>query len=484
MKSKVNTAKEPEVGTIETGNTIYRVFVQDIPGQAVGEYTATTGPNHPLGAGRNLLFGNGSPGTSFNTFRSYTTMTDYTVDEFSVAEPPFTKVNIRQFGATFPLGTTGARTIYVLPGPPATPDALTIVQDVNVIGTTFQDSYVEVKVKITNNSKADTKIGIRYLWDAQIGDDDGPTFQTLNPIGRLITNETEFNRPEFEAFQLADNDNNPNPPTYIVYGTVRGPQNIGISTPPTRIQYAYWFASRSTTFDYTINPNRNVAVEPDNDSAVLYYWGHNEKTAISLNAKGGSFSSVAALFATKPGIVPPFINNNICIKVNRIFDTSRQEVTHTGKVTVPSLKCGAFLGCEITKAQCFVNQTNETGNARDTVQVCVELDIAYKTKAQGRITYEIKPFVFTTTVPLSVPENAAVNCEIQNPTCESTQLECCSVETTVHAFIKLQSMGTDSIVIPFVASCPVGLCPTNTTGCTEQDSDICCNRDAADDSVG
>ncbi len=78
MENKLNLAKEPEVGTIETGNTIYRVFVQDIPGEAVGDYTATTGPNHPLGAGRNLLYGSGIPGTSFNTFRSYTTMTDFT----------------------------------------------------------------------------------------------------------------------------------------------------------------------------------------------------------------------------------------------------------------------------------------------------------------------------------------------------------------------------------------------------------------------
>ena len=150
-ESEAKLAKEPSVGTIEAGNTIYRVFVQDIPGQSagVGTYTTTTGPDHPLGAGKNLLFGDGSPGTSFNTFRSYTTMTDYTVDDFSVAEPPFTKVNIREFGATFPLGTTGARTTYVLPGPPVTPDALTIVQDVNVIGTTFEDSYVEVRVAIT-----------------------------------------------------------------------------------------------------------------------------------------------------------------------------------------------------------------------------------------------------------------------------------------------------------------------------------------------
>lgn len=468
MESEVKLAKEPAVRTIDAGNTIYRVFVQDIPGQSagVGTYTTTTGPNHPLGAGKDLLFGGGSPGTSFNTFRSYTTMTDYTVDDFSVAEPPFTKVNIREFGATFPLGTTGARTTYVLPGPPVTPDALTIVQDVNVIGTTFEDSYVEVRVAITNNGNVDTTIGIRYLWDTLIGNDDGPTFQTINPISPLITNEAEFNQPEFEAFQVVDNDSNPNPPTYIVYGTVTGPEEIGVGTPPSRIQYANWFASRSTTFDYTINPNRNISSPPNNDSAVLYYWGHNEKTAVSLDAKGGSLTRVAALFATRPGIVPPFINNNICIMVNRIFDVCRQEVTRTKKQTIQS---GVLLGCKVKQAQCFVKQTNKGDNSCDIVQVKVVLKIAYMIDIQGRITHVIKPFVFSAQAHLLVPENAAVNCEVLNTTCESTQLESSLVETTVHAFIQLQSKGTESIVIPFVASCPLRLCPTNTIGTAEQD---------------
>ncbi|NLY44342.1 MAG: hypothetical protein GX066_10390 [Clostridiaceae bacterium] len=353
-ESRINLTKEPVGGTIEAGNTIYRVFVQDIPGRAIGDFTASTGPDHPLGPGKTLLYGSGSPGTSFNTFRSYTTMTDYTVDIFAVAEPPFTKFSLRQFGTAIPLGTTGLRIMYVLPGPPVTPDAFTIIQDVNVIGKTFEDSYIEVKVEIINSNNVNTKIGIRYLWDPLIGNDDGPTFQTINPIGPLITNEAEFNHPEFEAFQVVDNDNNPNPPTYIVYGTVTGPESIGIGPPPTRIQYAYWPASRATTFDYTIDPNRNISSPPNNDSAILYYWGHNEETAINLEANVGSFSVAAALFATKPGIVPPFINNNICVEVNRILDICRQEVTHTKVLNISSLKYGTLLGCNIKQAQCFV----------------------------------------------------------------------------------------------------------------------------------
>jgi len=199
MKTKLEMIKEPDVGTIEAGNSIYRVFVQDIPEQAVGVYTATTGENHPLGPGRNMLWGSGLPGTSFNTFRSYTTMTDYTVDSLSESAPPFIKVNIRPFATSIPIGDSGVRTTYVLPGPPATPDALTIIQDVEVVGDTFENSYIRVRVEIINNNNIDTKIGIRYLWDLLIGSDDGPTLQSINPIGSLITNETEFIQPQIEA---------------------------------------------------------------------------------------------------------------------------------------------------------------------------------------------------------------------------------------------------------------------------------------------
>lgn len=136
-KNKVSLQQEQVAGTLEAGNTMYRVFVEDMPGAGVGNYTATTGPNHPAGNGRELLYGEGSgvPFSSYNTFRSYTTNTDYTVNSTSISQPPFTKVNIDSFGTISPIGTSGVRTTYVLPGSPLTPDALTIIQDVNVIGT-------------------------------------------------------------------------------------------------------------------------------------------------------------------------------------------------------------------------------------------------------------------------------------------------------------------------------------------------------------
>ncbi len=394
-------------------------------------------------------------------------MTDYTVDGLSAANPPFTKVDIRAYATTELLGATGIRTTYKLPGPPATPDSLTIIQDVNVIGLSFADSYIVVRVEIINHNNVDTKIGNRYLWDPIIEGDDGPTFQTVNPIGPMITNETEFEHPLFEAFQLVDNGN-PNPPTYITYGSVVGPQSLRLGTRPTMIKYVSWATSRGTTFDYTIDPNRVVSSPPINDSAVLYYWGHNMETAIVLEACGGKAARAAALFATKPGIVPPFINSTICVNVNRILDTCRQEVIHTETHEIPSLNCGVLLDCKVKKAKCVVKKETE-----DTVQVQVKLRVAFKIKIGGKKMTVVKPFIINSTAHLMVPEKATVSCEVQNPRCVSRQIdECGLVETTVCAFIKIQSEVKESIVIPFVASCPVGLCSRVVTENEDHNSDL------------
>jgi len=168
---------------------------------------------------------------------------------------------------------------------------------------------------------------------------------------------------------------------------------------------------------------------------------------------------------------------------NRIFDVRRQEVTHTTELPIPLLESGVLLGCEITQAQCFICQIEETDNTRNTIQIQVALKIAYMIKTQCQVTHVVKPLVFTTTANLSIPENATVSCVVQNPTCESTQLENNFVVTTVHAFIQLQSTGTEPIVIPFVASCPVGLCPTNLTAGEVQDTNNSSNKNATADNV-
>jgi hypothetical protein len=273
-------------GTLTAGNAFYRVYVQDLHPFGLGLYTATTGPAHPAGSSRSLLFGDGLPGTSFTTVHSYTTGTDYL------------QFLLDSFGTVTPIGTIGARTTYVLPGPPTTPDALTIVQDVKVNGTTYADSSVEVTTTVTNNGAAPVALGIRYLWDLLIGMDDGPTFLAAHPNTALLTTEGEFLAPRFESFRATDNDVNPAPPTYDVFGTVTGP--AGVLPPPTApdlLQYVAWDSAFGTAFDYTVDAARVVAISGQgNDSAVLYFFGHDSASAITIPASGQATVS-ASLFA-------------------------------------------------------------------------------------------------------------------------------------------------------------------------------------------
>ncbi len=294
-------------GTVSAGNSIYTVHVQDNPLLGIGLYTATTGPSHPIGPGRNILFGNGNPGTSYNTIRSYTSGTDYIQSNTSPSST-FNLVHLTGFGTITPIGTTGFLTTYVLPGPPVTPDKLTILSSVNVGGTTFADSSIGVSTWVMNSGTDTIRIGIRYLWDFLIGSDDGPTFQGIDPNSGVFVNEVQFFIPRFQSFRMEDNDINPNPPTYDGIGSVNGPTQI-VPPPliPLLLQYVSWPNAFNTAFNYTINPNLNIADagRGPNDSAVNYTFGPDIESSILIlpgSGRGVSETLKASLPIASRGI--------------------------------------------------------------------------------------------------------------------------------------------------------------------------------------
>jgi RHS repeat-associated protein len=302
--------KRPSGGTVTAGNAIYNVHVEDTPGLGVGLYTFTTGPAHPAGSDLNVLYGDGSPGTTFNTIRSYTSGTDYVQDTLDKASVN-TVIFLDPFGIVTLLGTTGFRTTYVLPGPPETPDALTIVSDVHVNGTTFEDSTIQVTTTIINNGATPVDVGIRYLWDFQIGEDDGPTFQEINPNGAVRVHEAEFSAPRFVQYRVEDNDENPSPPTLFIFGTATGPATV-TPTPPDLLQYACWPDAFDTAFEYVVDPRRDIATTASasdcrgfagGDVAVHYFFGPDEASAITI-PPGGMHVVSASLFLTAPSPTP------------------------------------------------------------------------------------------------------------------------------------------------------------------------------------
>jgi hypothetical protein len=325
-------------GTVNAGNTFYNVYVEDISGWGQGVYTATTGPAHPSGSNLNVLYGHGWPGTSFNTIRSYTTGTDY-VQSLGKSSAN-TVIWLDPYAIPVIPIANGFRTTYILPGPPTTPDALIIHSDVKVNGTTYLLSNIEVSTTIINTSESPVDIGVRYLWDFQIGLDDGPTFQAFNPNGPVLTTEAEFMYPAFESYIIEDNDTNTSPPTMNIFGTVTG-QAPGMfsATPPDLLKFVYWGYSFATAFEYTVNPALDIStVWGYNDCAVLHFFGHDWANRITIDACEGEHTVSAALFLTppicavymdiKPGSCPnPLnVNNNGVLPV-AILGTEDFDVT-------------------------------------------------------------------------------------------------------------------------------------------------------------
>lgn len=316
---------------LEGGNSIYRVYVH--AGQSgEGFYTATTGPGHPAGNLLNVLYGDGLPDTSFNTIRSYTSGTDYVQGPDWVDASPYnpnTLLSLDPFAATVPLGSGGFRTTYTLPGPPFSPDAMTIQSDVVVHGTTFEFSSIEVRTAVTNTGPGPLVAGVRYLWDFQIGEgylggDDGPTFQPVSPTGPVYLNEAAFVLPLFESYQITDNDITADPPTFVIHGTVNGPASLN-PTVPDLLQFVCWDQACETAFEYLVDPSLDVATLSSpcrgfagGDTAVLYYFGPDLDRAVVL-APGETRTFSASLFLTVPvpGI-PVDIKPGSCVNpVNR-----------------------------------------------------------------------------------------------------------------------------------------------------------------------
>ena len=312
--------------TVTAGNGTYTIHISN----ETGQYTVTTGPSHPLGDGLNVLFGGGSPGTSVDSIKSYTTGHEATLPSL-----PATVVLV---------GTTGFQTSYKMEE-----DELEIVQTIQVHGAGFNDSFVEVSTIVKNNSGAPVKIGLRYLWDYQINRDDGPTFRADEPTGPVLLNEQAFPAPAFDHYTIEDNDVSPEPPTFDVLGTVRGPP-IAAPVPPTLLQNASWPAATGTTFDYAPTGEKvSVSGEGTNDNAVLYYWGDNASDAPEIGA-GGSYRASASMFLTPPGAGLPGTPPVVRITSGPPLETQAKTATFTfvgvkGGVYECSLDGGPWTPC-------------------------------------------------------------------------------------------------------------------------------------------
>ena len=320
--------------TAAAGNALYKVYMEDeLAADGIGTFTAATGPSHPVGEDENVLYNGDSADawSSYITVRSYTTSTDY-VQTTDGPTSSFAVVNMDDYATVTAIGATGHRVTYDLPGPPTTPDALQIVFDINVNGSTFDDSTVELTTTVTNTGDAPVDIGIRYQLDFQIAGDDGPTFAEVNPTLPPRTTENTYSPPGFLAYRIEDNPGGD--PTFSIFGT--SSPYPGISPTPTApplLQYASWSDAYDVAFDYTTT-GLDVATS-GGDSAVLYYFGATTQTAISLDAAQSQTVS-ESLFATPPVLQQEICDNGIDDDGDRLVDGDDPDCPEATPTPTPS----------------------------------------------------------------------------------------------------------------------------------------------------
>ncbi len=329
-----------EVPEIRCGtNGLYKVYVKNRPPPNLdaGQYTVGTGSEHPAGPDQSALTGGGGgyPESSFLTIRVYNRDLEPTKLGIEYVQgsdaPQFHEptegyqlgslgsyVVIQADGGTVtPIGPagfpTGFATTYEIPAPVN----LQVTQVVNVNGTTYEDSTVEVTTRVKNTGANDVKIGIRYRWDLAIGYDDGPTLQPYMdevPAGGVLETEVEYAAPQFVMYRLVDNDMNPEPPTYHVFATNTGPSWVRPKpTPPAVFKYSCFYKSVSPVFESPITPNLCIASTADSccgnfnggDAVILYYVGQTEGEAITVKAGEEYQMSESLLVTSKKDEVPP-----------------------------------------------------------------------------------------------------------------------------------------------------------------------------------
>ncbi|GAA4610328.1 hypothetical protein GCM10023195_42310 [Actinoallomurus liliacearum] len=254
------------------GNGIFQVYVTPAYSVGTGQFTVMTGPNNPAGAGRDVLFGGGAPGTSYMIVRDVTTGVDYVQGQMltHANEVSLDDLNTGQWTEGTTTTTAWSTT------------NLEVHQEVSVAGTTVANSRVSVTTKITDYNTPPHRYRIQYLWDTELGTDDGPVIQPHTagvpyaPFDPVVGAERTITRGTDDTI-VVDNDTNPGPPTLAV--ALSGADNA--QAVPESVKYLCWAdAIFAPLGGYVTDATRDISdyrsdclgAQGDADSAVEYLW--------------------------------------------------------------------------------------------------------------------------------------------------------------------------------------------------------------------
>jgi len=275
------------------GNGIFQVYQNADYTAGAGEFTVMTGPNNPAGPGHDVLYGDGVPGTSYLIVRDINPDPDVPPIDYVQGEMVTHDNEVSLDGAPQDQTINGnsTTTLWEPSGGP------TIRETVAITGTTAADSRVTVTTQIQDFNTTKHKYQIQYLWDTQIGADDGPVIQPLataaeyHPFGPVVGLE-QTTAADVGSLAVADNDGNAGAPTFAV-------ATSGVDNPqaaPEQSEYVCWAdAIFAPIGGYATDPTRNVSAPSSDclnsagqpDSAVEYLW--------SADATAGDISVGASL---------------------------------------------------------------------------------------------------------------------------------------------------------------------------------------------
>jgi len=302
------TGTSAEAATLS--NPFYEVHVQSTPasgtpsgGPQYGSWNAITGPSHPTGPGNNILYQGTRTDTNFSSLRIFNSTgsnTDYTFGGRGGANNLDSYLTDETYTSAF--GDAGFQTTWNL-----TPENLQIVQNLAVVGTTYDNSAIYHTVELTNTGTSSISLGWRNLYDWTVNDptlDDGPNNQieVANGGGVQVpatTNEFSYT-PTPGSFARVSVD--PGVATYQpLLGLGYDPGLIATlpTTTPDLYNFVNWYnpdtltGSVATAYDYALTGEHVTA-----DSAGLSYF-------TATLAPGQSTRFTQAIFAAVPnGSIP------------------------------------------------------------------------------------------------------------------------------------------------------------------------------------
>lgn len=372
------------------GNGIFQVYVDQSSGPDSGTFTVLTGPNHPAGPGKNVLFGNGIPGTSYLIVRQIEPAEGSTPERITdwVQGQLITHDTERQFNQVFTneLGTTGFSTRHY------SGYTWYVDQKVEVHGTTLADSSVEVTTSIvTDPESAGDTFQLQYIWDVATDQDDGPVLQpqaaggVFRPFDSTLSTEQTI-ATTVDSLAVADNDGNPVPPTLGIGVSGSGPSWLQAApTAPVSQKYVCWPNAVYAPFgEYEVDGTYDVATPASsclnsnerNDSAIVSQWNFQPGDPAdppTHQASASLFSSPRTPYATAMTATPVLLQAPV-------FSATVTDTAHNRRLAgrTVSFKVGSTVRCSaVTDA----NGVARCGTLAD--RLAAILGLGYTASYQG-----------------------------------------------------------------------------------------------------